>query len=56
MAERESELSREDLRAIYVRSGPKEKELMKQLVRSSDPRQGVVLAEILHYFKGAKLI
>lgn len=55
MAERESELSRADLRAIYVRSGDEEKKLMKALVNSSDPRQGVVLAEILHYFKGAKL-
>lgn len=59
MAEEEeapdSELTREDLRRVYSDSGEAEKELMRELVNSDVPRQGIVLAEILHYFPGTSL-
>ena len=52
----ESELNLEDLHGIHARAGPEEKRLMRDLVNSDQPEQGMVLAKLLHYFPGATLI
>lgn len=50
-----TDLTREQLRKIYAESGEKEKKLMSDLAKSSDPDQAVVVAELLHYFPGAEV-
>lgn len=58
MAEKKapSELSIGDLDAIFKRMGKKEKQLMRDLAASEVPHQGMVLAQLFHYFPGARIV
>lgn len=58
MAERSaptSPLSIDDIDALYKRAGPAERAFMRDLLAAGEPHQGMVFAELLHYFPGARL-
>ncbi len=52
----QSDLSINDLDAVFKRAGKAEKQLMRELTHSGDPRQAVVLTELLHYFPGSRIL
>jgi len=58
MAEKKApgELTIYDLGELSRSMGKEEKGLMKELLSSSIPRQGMVLADIFHHFPGTVLV
>lgn len=49
------DLTQEQLRKVYADSGEAEKKLMSDLAKTKEPNQAAIVAELLHYFPGAKL-
>lgn len=50
-----SGLSIDDLHELFKTIGPKERVLMQQLLAVDTGREGMVLAQLLHYFPGSRL-
>lgn len=58
MAEGEasSGLTTDDIRAIYDRAGPAERECLRELLAEGTPREAMVFAQALHYFPNARIV
>lgn len=49
-------LTLDDLDAILKRIAPAERELLRELVRSDNPRESMTLARIFHHFPTARIV
>jgi hypothetical protein len=46
----------DDVHDLLKTTGPNERTLMQQLLALDSGREGMVLAQLLHYFPGARLV
>lgn len=51
-----SGLSIDDLHNLFKTIGPNERTLMQQLLALDSGREGMVLAQLLHHFPGARIV
>ena len=58
MAEGEasSGLTIDDVREIYERAGPVERDCLRELLQNGNAREAMVFAQTLHYFPNARVV